>query len=143
MAIFGESGDDWVNWHIAFSWFFGLLFGVGFGACVVQISLKRLKLSAGVDKEPSEYQVAPWITGLIERSFFTILVGFAGAGSAGAAMVGWLALKMATNWNNPNRYHSSTVIREAVRRHAFVSLLAGMISMSMALLGGLICYYGI
>ena len=84
----------------------------------------------------------PAVTGVIERIFFTLLVGYE-VGGAGVAMIAWLGAKMASNWN----VRSSVVVREAlsdpdaarrVRVWAFSSLVSGLISMLFALFGGLV-----
>ena len=50
-------------------------------------------------------------------------------------MIGWLALKLATNWNHPD-YKDN---RSEERAVAFSALVAGLVSMLFALLGGQIC----
>lgn len=77
-----------------------------------------------------------WFTGIIERIFFTIVIGFDISSSA-IAMIGWLTLKMVTNWNRPQQ--STDQLKNQIRIvNAFASLLAGIISMFSALIGGLI-----
>jgi hypothetical protein len=49
-------------------------------------------------------------------------------------MVGWLALKMATNWNHPDWKQ-----KPSARSFAFSALLGGLVSMLFALIGGLVC----
>jgi hypothetical protein len=76
--------------------------------------------------------VPPALTGLIERLFFTVFVAFDVPGVV-AAMVGWMALKLATNWNL--KYWEKT---PSARMFGFSALLAGLLSMLFAFLGGLI-----
>jgi hypothetical protein len=90
-------------------------------------SSERLRLSEGSKSVPA------WLTGVLERLFFTILVGLNVSG-APAAMVGWLALKLATNWNHPDWKD-----KPDARTFAFSALLGGLVSMLFALIGGLIC----
>jgi hypothetical protein len=69
----------------------------------------------------------------VERLFFTVLVGLEVPG-APAAMIGWLALKLATDWNHPDWKEKA-----AAREFAASALLGGLVSMLFALIGGLIC----
>ncbi len=78
--------------------------------------------------------VPAWLTGIVERAFFTFLVAF-GVQAVAPAMVGWLALKLASNWNHP-----ATPNKRTTRANAFLALLAGLISMGFAYVGGLICF---
>lgn len=78
-------------------------------------------------------RVPPWLTGGLERLFFTLLVAFDVSGTP-TAMIGWLALKLATNWNRPD-YEDKV----KARSFAFSGLVAGLLSMFLALLGGQIC----
>lgn len=49
-------------------------------------------------------------------------------------MMGWLALKLATNWNSKKMEDDPKA-----RPFAFTALLAGLVSMLFATLGGLVC----
>ena len=49
-------------------------------------------------------------------------------------MIGWLALKLATNWNHPDWKEKPNA-----RTFALSALLGGLVSMFFALLGGLVC----
>jgi hypothetical protein len=73
--------------------------------------------------------VPSWLTGVVERVFFAVLVGLAVPG-APAAMMGWLALKLATNWN-----HSDRNMDVNARQHAFTALLGGRSRCCWRLLG--------
>lgn len=90
-------------------------------------SPEKVRLAEGGKSVPA------WLTGVVERLFFTILVGLNVAG-APASMVGWLALKLATNWNHPDWKD-----KPDARSYAFSALLAGLVSMLFALFGGLLC----
>ncbi|WP_157719519.1 hypothetical protein [Pseudomonas oryzae] len=72
----------------------------------------------------------PWLTGMTERLFFTVLVAFA-VSDVATTMVAWLALKLATNWH---RFQDDST----ARYFGFSALLAGLVSMLFAFLGGLI-----
>jgi hypothetical protein len=72
------------------------------------------------------------LTGIVERLFFAVLVGFQVSG-APTAMIAWIALKLATNWNNPKWNEA-----QKFRAFAFRALLTGLVSMLCAFIGGLI-----
>ncbi|MDD2098944.1 hypothetical protein [Pseudomonas putida] len=141
------------------SWLIGLSFSLLGGWLVTWLFLKVLRQWMGLSEKPkgpdkSEKKepdgesakpeiekpeakgelrgVPPALTGLIERLFFTVLVAFNVAGVV-AAMVGWMALKLATNWNL--KFWEQT---PSARLFGFSALLAGLISMLFAFLGGLI-----
>ncbi len=79
-------------------------------------------------------RVPSWFTGLVERLFFTILVGVHGITLPPVLMMTWIGLKLATNWNN-KAYEA----QPGLRVFAFRSLVLGLLSMTFALIGGLIC----
>ena len=118
-------------------WITGLLFSVLVGGIVTWLFLKVLRSSLGTPDKArisgGGARVPPWLTGAVERLFFTVLVGLEVSG-APAAMIGWLALKLATNWNHPDWKD-----KPDARTFAFSALLAGLVSMLFALLGGLVC----
>lgn len=76
-----------------------------------------------------------WVTGTLERVFFTIAIGCYGpAGSAViAGMMAWVIGKMVTHW----RYIEKGGAK--LRMYAVTSLYGCLCSMLFALLGGLIC----
>ena len=74
------------------------------------------------------------VVGVAERIFFGTLVAFDISATA-AAMVTWILVKMVTDWN---RILASTG-KWGPRSLAFSSLLANIISLFFALIGGLIC----
>jgi len=72
------------------------------------------------------------LTGVVERLVFALFVAFDLSGAV-PAMMGWLAIKLASNWNRKDiESHANT------RAFTFSALLAGLISMLFAALGGLI-----
>jgi sterol desaturase/sphingolipid hydroxylase (fatty acid hydroxylase superfamily) len=77
-------------------------------------------------------RVPPSLTGIVERLFFAVLVGFQISG-APTAMIAWIALKLATNWNNPKWNEA-----QKFRAFAFRALLTGLVSMLCAFVGGMI-----
>lgn len=119
------------------SWIFGLLFSVVAGGAVTAAFLYALRGVLGLGDKPNPKnrdikRVPPWITGTVERLVFTVFIG--SGIEAAPAMIGWLALKLATNWNRDDWNNNPKT-----RPFAFTALLAGLISMLFAALGGLIC----
>ena len=81
---------------------------------------------------------SPWITGTIERLFFTILVAFNVYGTA-TAMIVWIGLKIGADWLIVLQYEKKAWQRQI----AFSALLGSMISLFFALIGGLIFGKGV
>ena len=121
---------------IASPWAAGLLVSLGAGWIATSLFLHFLRRIYGVTKDSSEKTVPGWITGFIERLFFTIVVAVNLPGTA-VAMVGWITAKMATNWNRPdNKSEDGQFLR-------FSALLSGLVSMGFATAGGLLVRYGL
>lgn len=117
-------------------WVVGLIFAIIIGGIGTGLFLYVLRGALGLGPKPKEKtikRVPPWLTGIVERLVFVVLVGLDIAGTA-PAMMGWLAIKLATNWN---RKDMETVT--SARPFSFTALLAGLISMLFATLGGMIC----
>ena len=115
-----------------FRWLLGLSILVGLGWYVTEKFLTWLRTSHGVVKPEGERRVPAWLTGLIERTFFTVAVAF-NMPAVAPAMIGWLAVKMASHWTRPNSEHGPDS-----RFLVLSALLAGLVSMFFALIGGLI-----
>lgn len=121
-------------------WIVGLFVSLVLGAAAVEIGLRLLRYMIRVgDKRSLPHAsnvtgVPGWLTGIVERLFFTILIGF-GVQGVPAAMMVWIGLKLTTNWNHP-RWKDTP---EEWTVFAFTALLAGLMSMLFAALGGLIC----
>lgn len=116
------------------AWFTGLLFSLVVGGLVTWLFLKILRRSLCISPLfDDRKRVPPWLTGATERLFFTLLIGLGVEGITGP-MIGWLALKLATNWNHPDWKDKPNA-----RTFALSALLAGLISMLFAYIGGLLC----
>ena len=76
--------------------------------------------------------------GTCERFIFTMAVAFGLSGTV-VGMMAWLALKMATYWNSPGFALNNEEDQFKRARFALSAALAGLISMTFALIGGLIC----
>ena len=105
---------------------------IGFAGTFLFLYALRGYIGLGNKPKPKNKRVLPWLTGFVERSFFTTIIGL-GINGVAPAIIAWLALKMLTNWN-------SKVWEEdpKAKAFAFTALLAGLVSMFFAVLGGLI-----
>ena len=115
------------------SWLIGLSVALLGGFPVwafIALTTRLIRLPEKPDRESS--RVPGWLTGVVERGVFFMLIALSLSGVVEAGM-GWLALKLAANWQ---RYD----IKELPSAHtrALLALLAGLISLAFAYLGGAI-----
>jgi len=79
-------------------------------------------------------RIPPWLTGLVERSFFvTLIANSVNLDGIPEAMIGWLAIKLAINWQKLDAQKNP----EAQTR-GLLALLTGAISLAFAYIGGAI-----
>lgn len=123
-------------------WFIGFcIFSLGFGSILTKYVMTKLYRHFMKLKEENQWNIEkeiyekapllPDLVGITERTFFTFLIAFKGA-DVGTAMIAWIAIKMATGWNR---------IKEGKTPHrtlAFNALIGNVISLFIALIGGLI-----
>ena len=115
-------------------WVIGLAFALILGHFVtdlfVDLMTKRHFRRNPLDeaKYPKKDEFMAIWTGTLERFFFVLLIAFSVTATA-TAMVGWIAIKMTPNW----------AILKRGKSFAFISLLGNVVSMTFALLGGLVC----
>jgi len=114
---------------IAAAWIVGLVITTLVGHFVLVMFLDWLRGRSGLEKKTLR-GVPAGITGITERIFFASLVAVDASGYS-TAMMGWLVLKLATNWNHPDRKDDDR------RVWAFSALVAGLLSMLIAFFGGL------
>ena len=112
-------------------WLIGMSVSLVLGATTVGFSVYWMRKGLHISKPKQPGRVPAWLTGLIERLFFTVVVAF-NVSTTPVAMIGWLTVKMVTNWNRPGRNVDDIPL-------AFTALLAGLISMLFAFIGGSIC----
>ena len=136
--------------ELFFRWFFGLgVFALGLGWLSIYFFLEivrtHIKAKAGERGEQKAYDdvmkpldVPSWLVGLMERTFFAVLVA-SNVSATALAILAWVALKMAFSWNIVWRERESITVRSL----AFSALLANLFSMLFALIGGLICRGGL
>src|SRR6266849_969211 len=120
------------------AWTIGLLFSLVIGNIVTWLFLKCLRCWMGAPEPKPRLTagskgVPSWLTGMVERGFFTPLIALDVSGVS-TAMIGWLAVKLATNWNHPDWKE-----KRDTRTYAFSALLGGLVSMLFAFVGGLVC----
>lgn len=124
---------------IIYRWYIGLSVSLAIGHLVA--GFIRMKLYSACNL-PEWYDlkqhsgpalVTGSTTGLIERTFFTIIVGLGYVDILGP-MMAWLGLKLGANWIHPILHN-----KPLVTSYAFIGLLVGLISMLFAYFGGLIC----
>jgi hypothetical protein len=132
--------------ELFFRWFFGLgIFALGLGWLFIYFFLEivhiHIKARAGERGEQKTYDdivkpldVPSWLVGLLERTFFTVLVA-SDVSATALAILAWVTLKMAFGWNIVWRQRQSITVRSL----AVSALLANLFSMLFALIGGLIC----
>ena len=123
--------------NVYFSWSLGFLFSLGLGWFFTGVLHKGLRWYLN-SEQPPEPHIAPWFVGMIERFIFTAFVGLVGA-SMVPAMIGWIAIKMAANWNRGRTNDKRSMSEETVRALAISTLLVNLVSMFFSLVGGLIC----
>jgi hypothetical protein len=120
--------------ELALGWVIGLLVALVAGHFLVEEFLCRLRKHMGMNPEQAPGQVPRSLTGFLERVFFVALIGFQ-VQEAVPAMIGWLGVKIAANWGRSPPEGESLENRT---RYAFSALVAGLVSMFFALIGGLI-----
>jgi hypothetical protein len=117
-------------------WLTGLVLSCVLGYFIVEAFLKWLSTRLGLPPDRSvpgdfEKRTPVWVTGGLERFFFTIAVAVNIAGVL-PAMIAWLAVKLAANWQ-------TRVDTGGQRKnYAFSALLGGFLSMLIAFVCGLL-----
>ena len=92
---------------------------------------------AEINGKPTDIkELPPYFLGMIERLFFTAII-FAGMSGVPIAMVAWIALKAANNWSfwMKQKLEWSPYLNSA--------FIGGIISMLLALIGGMVCRLGL
>ena len=118
------------------TWAAGIAFSVVLGHLATWLFLTALRRISRLGAKPATdgvpKRIAPWLTGIVERVAFTVFVG-TGASGVLPAMFAWLAVKLATNWNHPHWKDNPDV-----RTWAMSAVLAGLVSLFFAYVGGLV-----
>jgi hypothetical protein len=124
---------------IALGWVLSLVGGLG----AAELTRHFLWKVYAIDPEDKNV-LQPITTGLIERALFTSLIQFASPiilPSIVPSMIGWLALKLAANWNHGTRSRSAEdeAAHKLIRNRALIAVIVGAMSMAFAYAGGLLC----
>jgi hypothetical protein len=115
-------------------WAVGLSVSLLVGQLVTWAFLTWLRKRGGL-AEPKQ-TLPRWVIGTVERLVFTIFVALLPT-AAITPMFAWLALKLASNWN-----HASMEDPDS-RTFAMTAVLAGLVSMFFAFIGGVIARGGL
>jgi len=120
---------------IGLAFFVSLVIGGIVTGLYVWIIRKIFKV--GKPEDQKRYpRISPWLNGLVERLFFTFVCGFDISGAA-SAMIGWIAIKIASNWQQKKEGESDLERRRRLSI-IFSSLQGSLISMIFSIIGGLI-----
>ena len=132
-----SSGCRW-GWGLAYAAFIGHL-----GAGVFLNTLRAYMNQPGGTSIPGEEGVPAVLVGILERLAFATALGLDVSGNqVFVVMSGWIAVKMAANWNRAfpvtqNMSPRATEVAFARRsRGAIAALLAGVVSLAFAVVGG-------
>ena len=134
MMVDSTPGEDLLRWTVGLvgvSWGLGALVTHNF----VQALLRKVDPTVIPLLQPGEelplrkhMWLTRWLTGFIERTFFTVAIAASLPGIT-IAMVAWGALKGVAHWNN---------FEGKFRVYAYVGFLGTIVSMMFAMLGGLL-----
>jgi hypothetical protein len=86
-----------------------------------------------VRRDPTEKRTPPWLTGLLERVFFTLAVAMNATGVV-PAMMTWLIAKLAANW----QYRGDIPSERDKANYKFSAIIVGLLSMLFAYVGGVL-----
>jgi len=119
-------------------WISGLYVALIGGHATIQLFFWYLERTMGQPpKDTDGVYVPDWLTGLIERTFFTVLIGASGSVTTiwiVPSMFGWIAAKIAANWGRKDTGGDKPYTND--RAWTIRALLANLISMFFALVGG-------
>ena len=102
--------------------------------------LAWVRTKSGVPPDRPGAGVPNWIVGAFER-LFAFGVVLADVENAYAVLIAWMAAKLAANWQRPTVVGDSAVDRE-VRVYGISALMAGTLSLSLAVIGATIARLG-
>jgi len=120
--------------HTFAVWGLGFTISCGIGHFAVKIFLWWLSNLLDVRRDDDATRTPPWLTGLLERCFFTLAVAVNAAGVV-PAMMTWLVLKLAANW----QYRENLKDPDKTN-YKFSAIVTGLLSMLFAYIGGLVIW---
>jgi hypothetical protein len=118
----------------------GLIFAVAVGAAVIPVLKRIVERAAGLDEGDRGRRVPSWVTGLVERLLFTVVIAYNISG-AFPGMMAWVALKMGANWNSAEAQMENEGTKPPAREilnRRFTALIASAVAMGISIIGGLI-----
>lgn len=115
---------------IAVAWIVGLFLTGFVGHVACKAFLDWLRARVGLP-EKTWQPLLTTVTGITERTFFASLVAIQPSAIIATAMVAWVGLKLAANWNHPDQKIDQR------RVWAMTALIGGLVSMLIAFFGGL------
>jgi hypothetical protein len=121
--------------HLLVVWGLGFTISCGVGHFAVAIFLRWLSGLLEVPRDDDAKRTPPWLTGLLERIFFTLAVAVNATGVL-PAMIAWLALKLVANWQ-----HRENLKDPAKTNYKFSAIVSGLLSMLFAYIGGLVIWH--
>jgi hypothetical protein len=117
-------------------WFLiGLLFALVLGHFVVEWFINWVRTKSGVEPRRTN-NIDNRIVGLFERTL-AFALAFANFPGTYAVLIAWMAAKLALNWKRPPSKESSKAERER-RVYGISALMAGTLSLSIGVIGGII-----
>jgi hypothetical protein len=94
-----------------------------------------LRCESKAHKPPSA--VCPCITGYFERAlFFTLAFIGLGSGALATVAVGWIAGKLAANWQRRPMTEDDEEGNRQIRANTLIALMGGVLSVMLAILAG-------
>ena len=114
----------------------GLVVAWPLGYLVVEWLIRILNRLCDLPPKPEGPAFPAWLLGLFERALAFVLV-VAKRDQIAVVLIAWMAAKLAINWQRP--VEQSAAQSEPERRiRGFITLIAGVVSLSFGILGGVI-----
>ena len=118
------------------SWIIGLSVALILGDLVPRVAVWAMRRHINFT-EPKYPGISVLVTGTVERLFFVVAVAFNLSGVI-VAMIGWIGVKMAAHWG-ARTVASEQQAADSIYAIRISALLAGILSLFCAMVGGLIC----
>jgi hypothetical protein len=118
------------------SWIIGLSVALILGDLVPRVVLWAMRRRINF-RRPTYPGIPVLVTGTIERLFFLVAVAFNLSGVI-VAMIGWIGVKMAAHWGARQEANEQQAV-DSIYAVRISAILAGILSLFFAMVGGLIC----
>jgi hypothetical protein len=119
----------------------GLVFALGLGQVIVSGFLNWVRTTSQVPRIRPNAGVPNWIVGLFERSF-AFALAFANVQGAYVVLGAYLAAKLTLNWKRIPYEKTKLEVERRVRVYGISALMAGVLSLSIGVIGGAIARCG-